>query len=180
MQKKIILIGGPGSGKSSVLKQLKSFGFHCMEEISREITIRAQKDGIEQLFLTKPILFSKLLLQGRTEQYLKASNSNTNLIFFHRGLPDIHAYLDYTNEKYPSYFKENSKKYRYDYVFIFKPWKEIFVTDGERYESFKEAKIINTHIEQSYKDLNYSLIEVPFDTVENRSNFILNWLKRNL
>ena len=76
--------------------------------------------------------------------------------------------------------KENSKKYRYDYVFIFKPWKEIFVTDGERYESFKEAKIINTHIEKSYKDLNYSLIEVPFDTVENRSNFILNWLKRNL
>ena len=48
MQKKIVLIGGPGTGKTSVLKQLKSTGFHCMEEISREITIKAQKDGIEQ------------------------------------------------------------------------------------------------------------------------------------
>ena len=45
MQKKIVLIGGPGTGKSSVLKQLKSSGFCCMEEISRQITIRAQEEG---------------------------------------------------------------------------------------------------------------------------------------
>ena len=61
MQKKIVLIGGPGTGKSAVLKQLKHSGFFCMEEISREITIKAQKEGIDQLFLTEPILFSKLL-----------------------------------------------------------------------------------------------------------------------
>ena len=179
MQKKIVLIGGPGTGKSSVLKHLKSNGFYCMEEISREITIRAQEEGIEQLFLTEPILFSKLLLKGREDQYLKASRSSNDLIFFDRGLPDIHAYLDYTKEKYPSYFKKSSKKHRYDYVFIFKPWKEIFITDGERYESFKEAAIIDTYLEKSYKDLNYTLIEVPFDTIKNRSNFILNWLKKN-
>jgi Predicted ATPase len=98
MQKKIVLIGGPGTGKSSVLKHLKSSGFYCMEEISREITIRAQEEGIEQLFLTEPILFSKLLLKGREDQYLKASRSSNDLIFFDRGLPDIHAYLDYTKE----------------------------------------------------------------------------------
>ena len=50
MQKKIVLIGGPGTGKTSVLKQLKRTGFFCIEEISREITIKAQKEGIEQLF----------------------------------------------------------------------------------------------------------------------------------
>ena len=66
MQKKIVLIGGPGTGKSSVLKQsLNVVVSYCMEEISREITIKAQKEGIDQLFLTEPILFSKLLLQGR-------------------------------------------------------------------------------------------------------------------
>ena len=98
MQKKIVLIGGPGTGKSSVLKQLKSSGFYCMEEISRQITIKAQEEGVEQLFLTEPILFSKLLHKGRKEQYLEASRSNNNLIFFDRGLPDIHAYLDYTKK----------------------------------------------------------------------------------
>ena len=180
MQKKIVLIGGPGTGKSSVLKQLKHSGFFCMEEISREITIKAQKEGIDQLFLTEPILFSKLLLQGRKEQHQRASDTTHNLVFFDRGLPDIHAYLDYTKEKYPSYFKESSKKYNYDYVFHFRPWKEIFITDSERYESFEEAKVIDTYLEKTYKDLNYSLIEVPFDTVENRSNFILNWLKKNV
>ena len=175
-----MLIGGPGTGKSSVLKQLKHSGLFCMEEISREITIKAQKEGIDQLFLTEPILFSKLLLQGRKDQHQRASDTTHNLVFFDRGLPDIHAYLDYTKEKYPSYFKESSKKYNYDYVFHFRPWKEIFITDSERYESFEEATVIDTYLEKTYKDLNYSLIEVPFDTVENRSNFILNRLKKNV
>ena len=120
------------------------------------------------------------MFEGRKEQYLKASSTNHDLIFFDRGLPDIHAYLDYTKEKYHSYFEESSKKYRYDHVFLFKPWKEIFISDNERYESFKEAELINTFIEKSYKNLNYSLIEVPFDTVEKRSNFILNWLNINV
>ena len=65
-------------------------------------------------------------------------------------------------------------------MFHFRPWKEIFITDSERYESFEEATVIDTYLEKTYKDLNYSLIEVPFDTVENRSNFILNWLKKNV
>lgn len=180
MQKKIVLMGGPGTGKSAVLNELKSSGFFCMEEISREIIIKAKKEGINQLFLTEPILFSKLLLQGRKEQHIKASNSNHDFIFFDRGLPDIHAYLDFKNEKYPSNFKESSKKYRYDYVFLFKPWKEIFTTDGERYESYEEVQVINKYLEKTYRDLNYFLIEVPFDSVGNRSNFILNWLKKNV
>ena len=66
MDKKIIVItGGPGTGKSSCIKELKRRGFICFDEISREITLKAKQEGIDQLFLTKPLLFSEMLLEGR-------------------------------------------------------------------------------------------------------------------
>jgi hypothetical protein len=40
-------------------------------EISRR-TLEAKKQGIEQLFLEKPLLFSELLLEGRKKQFVDA------------------------------------------------------------------------------------------------------------
>jgi len=58
---KIALIGGPSTGKTTLINALKSKGYYCMEEISREITLDAQEKGIEQLFLEDPLLFSQQL-----------------------------------------------------------------------------------------------------------------------
>ncbi|MBT3546276.1 MAG: ATP-binding protein [Flavobacterium sp.] len=179
MQKKIVLIGGPGTGKSSVLDELERRGFICMSEISREITLEARKKGIEQLFLKEPILFSKLLLEGREKQYIDAITHKSDFVFFDRGIPDIHAYMDFTKKDYPDFFKAKSLKFKYDHVFLFKPWKEIFTSDNERYESFEESIIIDTYLQKSYRELNYMIIEVPFDIIEKRTDFILNQLKKN-
>ena len=81
MQKKIVLIGGPGTGKSSVLDELERRGFICMSEISREITLEARKKGIEQLFLKEPILFSKLLLEEERSNILTQSHIKVILFF---------------------------------------------------------------------------------------------------
>jgi len=179
MQKKIVLIGGPGTGKPSVLDELERRGFICMSEISREITLEARKKGIEQLFLKEPILFSKLLLEGREKQYIDAITHKSDFVFFDRGIPDIHAYMDFTKKDYPDFFKAKSLKFKYDHVFLFKPWKEIFTSDNERYESFEESIIIDTYLQKSYRELNYMIIEVPFDIIEKRTDFILNQLKKN-
>jgi len=174
-----VLIGGPGTGKSSVLDELERRGFICMSEISREITLEARKKGIEQLFLKEPVLFSKLLLEGREKQYIDAITHKSDFVFFDRGIPDIHAYMDFTKKDYPDFFKAKSLKFKYDHVFLFKPWKEIFTSDNERYESFEESIIIDTYLQKSYRELNYMIIEVPFDIIEKRTDFILNQLKKN-
>ncbi len=174
-----MLIGGPGTGKSSVLDELERRGFICMSEISREITLEARKKGIEQLFLKEPILFSKLLLEGREKQYIDAITLKSDFVFFDRGIPDIHAYMDFTKKDYPDFFKAKSLKFKYDHVFLFKPWKEIFTSDNERYESFEESIIIDIYLQKSYRELNYMIMEVPFDTIEKRTDFILNQLKKN-
>ena len=61
MQKKIVITGGPGTGKSSLINELINQNYFCMPEISRRVTLDARKNGIEQLFLKKPLLFSQLL-----------------------------------------------------------------------------------------------------------------------
>ena len=176
MQQKIVIIGGPGTGKSTILNELISRGFHCMPEISREVIKEAQEKGIEQLFLTDPLLFSNMLLEGRERQYIDAGNSKKNIVFFDRGIPDAHAYMNYSKTEYPDYFIEKSNKYTYQKVFMLPPWKEIFVSDNERYESFEIAEKINHFLIETYKELGYKINTVPFGTVSERTNFILDSL----
>ena len=174
--KRIVITGGPGTGKSSIINELMKRGFTCLEEISRDIILEAQKQGIDQLFLTNPLVFSERLLDGRKEQYEKASNETENPVFFDRGVPDIVAYMDFKGEDYPQHFIDACKDCVYDYVFILKPWQAIYTSDNERYENFNEALQIHEHLLNTYLKYNYKLLDVPFDTVENRTNYILKTL----
>ena len=174
MQKKIVITGGPGTGKSTVIEELVTRNFMCMPEISREVTLNARKKGIEQLFLTKPLLFSELLLEGRINQYIEAETKNCDVVFFDRGIPDVHAYMNYISIDYPSTYIHKSNTYRYSHIFLMPPWEDIYITDNERYENFEQALAIHNHLERTYKQLNYKIIEVPTGTVEFRTDFILN------
>lgn len=173
MQQKIVITGGPGTGKSTVIDELLRRKYCCMPEISREVTLNARKKGIEQLFLTKPLLFSELLLEGRVKQYMEAEAKNMSPVFFDRGIPDVHAYMNYISVDYPETYIQKSNLYRYNFVFLMPPWQEIYITDNERYENFEQALAIHNHLERTYKALNYNIIEVPPGTVEERTDFIL-------
>jgi predicted ATPase len=148
-----------------------------MEEISRQVILEARKEGIDQLFLTNPLLFSELLLEGRKNQYMNANNQNSNLVFFDRGLPDVLAYMDYIGDIYPQEFVETCRNHVYDHVFILSPWQEIFTSDNERYENFDQSVRIHHHLLNTYEKYEYNLIDVPFERVEKRADHILDIIK---
>ncbi|MPT34830.1 MAG: ATPase, partial [Flavobacterium sp.] len=89
----IVIIGGPGSGKTTLINGLTDKGYTCYPEISREVTLEARKQGIEQLFLEKPLLFSELLLEGRKKQFINATKEAADIVFLDRGIPDVLAYM---------------------------------------------------------------------------------------
>ncbi len=180
MQQKIVLIGSAGTGKSSILDELIFRGHFCMPEISRKVTIKAQKKGIEQLFLKDPLLFSNLLLEGREKQFLEADKNDSKLAFFDRGIPDIYAYLDFLKIDYPEYFIDKRKQYLYYKVFMLPPWKDIYISDNERYESFERAVEIHHYLKKTYKEIGYKINIVPFGSVKERTNFILDSLKNEI
>jgi predicted ATPase len=170
----IVLIGGPGTGKSTLLNGLVARGYCCYPEISRQVTLEAQQRGIDQLFLEQPLLFSEMLLQGRIKQYEDALKEPDNVVFIDRGIPDVVAYMDYIGDEYPSHFAQACEDIKYSKIFILPPWEEIYESDTERYENFEQAVTIQNHLVDTYKKYGYNLIEVPKDTVENRILYILD------
>lgn len=172
----IVITGGPGTGKTTIIDKLIEQGHTCFPEISREITLEAKKQGIEQLFLEKPLLFSELLLEGRKKQFQNALSQNGTKVFIDRGIPDILAYMHYIGDSYPSFFDEACKTHTYHKVFVLPPWQEIYISDEARYENYEQAKLIYQHLQETYSKYNYNLIEVPKGTVDERVNYILSHL----
>ncbi len=175
--KKIVITGGPGTGKSSIINQLEFLGHPCFHEVSREITAEAQRQGICQLFLEKPVIFSEKLLDARIVQHSLASNVSEDLVFIDRGIPDVVAYMDFFGTSYPAKFQNACTKYQYEHIFLLPPWKDIYHTDQERYESFEQASHIYNYIKKAYISLGYTPMEVPPRSVEHRCDFILSNLQ---
>ncbi len=177
LQKEIVvIIGGPGTGKTTIIDGLITKGYCCYPEISREVTMEAKKQGIEQLFLENPLLFSELLLEGRKKQFQNAIAEPHQVVFLDRGIPDVLAYMHYIGDSYPAFFDQACREHSYSKIFILPPWEEIYVSDDERYENFEQAKLIYNHLTETYQTYGYQLIEVPKGTVDERIDFILKQL----
>lgn len=172
----VVIIGGPGTGKTTIIDGLLSKGYCCYPEISREVTMEAKKHGIEQLFLENPLLFSELLLEGRKKQFNNAVAETQDVVFLDRGIPDVLAYMHYIGDSYPAFFDLACREHIYTKIFLLPPWEEIYVSDDQRYENFEQAKLIYNHLTETYQKYGYNLIEVPKGTVEERIEYIINQL----
>lgn len=176
--KRIVITGGPGSGKTTLIQHIENLGHVCKHEVSREVINEARKDGIDQLFLTDPMLFSEKLLESRLRQYHEANKIEAPFVFYDRGTPDVTAYMDFIGSNYAATFEAPCFEFMYDSVFLLPPWKAIYTKDNERYETFEQAQIIYKALLEGYKKYGYHVIEVPTGSIEERAAFIFNILKK--
>ncbi|MDC7993712.1 ATP-binding protein [Altibacter sp. HG106] len=170
--RRIVITGGPGTGKTTLISHLETAGAAVLHEISRQVTAEAQRQGIEQLFLKDPTLFSSKLLAGRLKQFKAAEQVSEPHLFYDRGLPDVTAYMNYLDTPYDAYFDDTCNTHRYDQVFLLPPWEAIYRQDQERYESFEQALELYTFLKTTYQGYGYCPIEVPRDKVTARIEFI--------
>ena len=178
--KRIVVTGGPGTGKTSVIYKVEEAGHYCFHEIIRSMTLKAKEEGDPTTFISNPLAFvsdpyefNKQLLTGRLEQYHKAKEIDNTIVFYDRALPDVLAYMDYFGQEYGEDFIFTCKSHRYDKIFVLPPWEDIYVSDNERLENFEEATQIHTLLDKAYRKLGYNVIEVPIGPVMERVQFIL-------
>ncbi len=148
------------------------------------MTLEAKKAGNTDQQLTNPLAFvddpyqfNLQLLKGRLSHYREGSSLDHNLVFFDRGIPDVLAYMDYFGQEYDNQFLETARSNRYDTVFLLPPWKDIYVTDNERMETFEEAVALHHALKDRYQALGYETRIVPEGSVKERTELILDTLK---
>ena len=176
MQKKrIILTGGPGTGKTSIINALIAEGYNCFEEISREIIREEMAKGTRVLPWDNLMAFSQKVIDGRVEQYNAAIDGIT---FYDRSVYDSIAYLHLDKVDVLDEWDVLGKELTFSKdVFITPPWREIFHQDNERKESLAQLTLLHETLIKTYQDYGYTLIEVPRLSINERVQFILNHIK---
>lgn len=174
--KRIVITGGPGSGKSKLLDSLRAKGFPTATEAGRAIIRDQVAIGGNALPWEDREAFAELMLNWELRSWHAAEESKVPF-FFDRGLPDVAGYLALCNLPVPVHLERAIKLFRYARtVFIAPPWEEIFEQDTERKQSYPEAVQTFNAMVESYSRHGYKLIRLPFCGVEERAEFILSSL----
>ena len=182
-KKRIVITGGPGTGKTVLISSLEEKGFYCFHEVIRTMTLAAldnkpfKEERVNPIaFVNDSKSFNDQLLMARLQHFKEGEKVNRNHLFYDRGLPDVIAYMDYFNQSYDQDYIDICRANRYDDVLLLPPWKAIYVQDNERLENFEQAQAIHQQLENTYTQLGYTPVQVPFGTIAERLQFVTDFI----
>ncbi len=173
----VVLTGGTCAGKSTIIAELKRRGCDVVEEIARAYVEGEQRRGRPMAELRSDDRYYRQhvfeltkaaeleLLRDSAHKLIFLDRSAVDSVSFHRGSGyDPHEIVNQLGS------------YRYAHVFVCNLLP--FVADGVRTQDEGRRLFLDAAFERDYRALGYSPVRIPFATVEQRVDEILEHVRR--
>ena len=177
--KRYILTGTPGSGKTSILHELKSQGFPVVEEAATDVIAREQRCG--NLEPHRRPDFIDAIVHVQKHRQLEAAIGSDGIQWYDRSPVCTLALSRYLG--YPSSVSLLEELERIEREGIFQ--RQVFFIENlgfckpseARKITFKESLVFEKIHEETYLSLGYDLIKIAPDTLSQRVHNILEWTR---
>jgi predicted ATPase len=164
-----VFTGGPGVGKTTLIRHLQAQGELVVEESARAVIREQAASGGPGV----PWIDAKVYCDLTTRRDIAIFDGmagETRRAFFDRGIFDSYR----ANGVEPAAeLVEAIRTRRYNRrVFVFPPWREIYETDAERKQDWAEAERTSDKILSVLQETDYEPVVVPRTGLAERADFV--------
>lgn len=176
-----VITGGPGVGKTTLLKELESRGYPVVQEVARQLIREQQQMHGEALPWKNRALYKQMMFDRSIAafQQLDESNLNNQPVFFDRSFLDTLCYCRLIGAEISKEMKTYAENWTYNpMVFFLAPWEAIYQKDEQRKQDWEEATKTYVQMIETYLEFGYQTLEVPRTDVISRADFVLEAIRK--
>ena len=171
MNRRVVISGCSGGGKSTLIDTLADRGFATVPEPGRRIVRDEMAQGGTALPWLNMAAFARRALAMAQADYAAAALA-PEWVFFDRGIIDAGVALGAAAGA--TVLLDLAAAFPYHpVIFLAPPWPEIYVRDAERPKDFATAVQEFEQLASAYPALGYQTITLPCLTAEARADFVL-------
>lgn len=170
----VVVAGGPGAGKTTLLQELQRRGHAVMGDSARELIATRRRHGLPPR--PAPAAFARAVFRRDLVKYHRALRAGRPA-FFERCVLDAIGLLREAGALPAADLPALLASFRFAApVFVLPPWREIYVQDAERDQTWDDAVAVHGRVVDWYTRLGLPLLAVPPGPVAQRADFVLDAL----